>query len=98
MRTLDEASQPGAAITPRTLLSQLDALIISVVSTLDGEAEVGRGRASCRSLMLRRSAHAASDRKEVQRLRHDAGGLAHGLGQMEVARRGAEAPVPKEAL
>ena len=55
--------------------------------------EVGRGRASCRSLMLRRGAHAASDRKKVQRLRDDAGGLAHGLGQMEVARRGAEAPV-----
>ncbi len=40
VRTLDEASQPGSALRPRTLLSQLDNLIISVVSTLDGEAEV----------------------------------------------------------
>ncbi|HSF87286.1 MAG TPA: hypothetical protein VLG28_16730 [Acidimicrobiia bacterium] len=40
VRTLNEASQPGSGITTRTLLSQLDNLIISVVSTLDGEAEV----------------------------------------------------------
>lgn len=40
VRTLDEASQPGSGLTRETLLSQLDGLIISVVSTLDGEAEV----------------------------------------------------------
>ncbi len=40
VRTLDEASQPGSAITPRTLLAQLDGLILSVVEALDGEAEL----------------------------------------------------------
>ncbi len=40
VRTLDEASQPGTAITKETLLAQLDGLILSVVATLDGEAEL----------------------------------------------------------
>lgn len=40
VRTLDEASQPGAAITRDTLLGQLDALILDVVATLEGEQEV----------------------------------------------------------
>jgi hypothetical protein len=64
----------------------------------DDLPEVGRGRVSCRSLELRRSTHAASDRKKVQRLRDHAGGLAHRLGEMEIARCGADALVPKEAL
>jgi hypothetical protein len=40
VRTLDEAAQPGSAITRETLLSQLDGLILSVVATLDGKAEL----------------------------------------------------------
>jgi hypothetical protein len=40
VRTLDEASQPGSAITRDTLLGQLDALILDVVATLEGEQEV----------------------------------------------------------
>ncbi len=39
VRTLDEASRPGSAITAHTLLGQLDDLILDVVKTLDGEEE-----------------------------------------------------------
>lgn len=38
--TLDEASAPGSSMDPRTMLAQLDELIIAVVRTLDGEVEV----------------------------------------------------------
>jgi len=40
VRTLDEASRPGSAITKDTLLAQLDGLILDVVKTLEGDAEV----------------------------------------------------------
>ena len=40
VRTLDEASQPGSGITRETLLAQLDALILDVVKTLEGDQEV----------------------------------------------------------
>jgi antitoxin component HigA of HigAB toxin-antitoxin module len=40
VRTLGEASQPGSAITPATLLAQLDALVLDVVATLEGAKEV----------------------------------------------------------
>jgi hypothetical protein len=40
VRTLDEASQPGGVMERRTLLAQLDELILSVVSTIDGQPEV----------------------------------------------------------
>lgn len=39
VRTLDEASRPGSAITRSTLLAQLDDLILDVVKTLDGQEE-----------------------------------------------------------
>jgi len=40
VRTLDEASRPGSAITRSTMLAQLDELVLSVVKTLDGDEEV----------------------------------------------------------
>jgi hypothetical protein len=40
VRTLDEASRPGTAITRDTLLAQLDGLVLDVVKTLEGDAEV----------------------------------------------------------
>jgi hypothetical protein len=62
-------------------------------------SEVGRAAGPCRSPGLRRRAHSArSVGEKGQRLRDDARGLAHGLREMEVARRGAEAPMPEQAL
>jgi hypothetical protein len=40
VRTLDEASRPGSSITKATLLAQLDRLVLDVVKTLEGDAEV----------------------------------------------------------
>jgi len=38
--TLDDAARPGSTITSRTLLRQLDDLMLAVVRTLEGEVEV----------------------------------------------------------
>ena len=39
VRTVEEASEPGSAITKETVLAQLDALIVDVVGALEGVAE-----------------------------------------------------------
>jgi len=64
----------------------------------DDRSQVGRGRVSGRSRRLRRGAHAASDREEVQHLRDMAGGSVHRLREMQGARRSADVLVPEQTL
>jgi antitoxin component HigA of HigAB toxin-antitoxin module len=68
VRTLDEAAQPGSAITSETLLSQLDALILDVVATLDGDHEVE----VVRELLRLRATITEGDELDVQSAAVDA--------------------------
>ncbi len=62
VRTLDEASRPGSAITRKTLLAQLDELVLDVVKTLDGEKEVE----VVRQLLQLRAAITEGDEANIQ--------------------------------